>query len=108
MGGVLYTLSSCSAISCDVEPHSLPAREQESGWLVGREETGAFLPHGMEKSTCLSERSWLGWEGSELQALQSFWNPLFSARPSWGQHSVQDLGVLCWDCPQPWDLGIIC
>lgn len=31
----------------------------------------------MEKSTLLSEKSWLGWEMSEMQASQSTQHPLF-------------------------------
>lgn len=85
-GPLSFTLSPPAAPSPVMsDTHFLPAQEQKPGRLVGREETGAFLLHEMEKSTLLSERSWPGQEGSKLQALQSFWNPLFLARPGWGR-----------------------
>lgn len=81
-----FTLSPSAAPSPVMsDTRFLPAQEQKPGLLVGREEMGAFRLHEMEKSTLLSERSWLGQEGSKSQALQSFWNPLFLARPGWGR-----------------------
>lgn len=59
-------------------------RNRNRGGRVGRGET-AFLLQEMEKSTLLSERSWLGREGSEVQVFQGFRNPLFLAKSGSGR-----------------------
>lgn len=58
---VLCTLPSCCTISCNVEiPIFCLLRSRNQGSWMGRGETGAFLLQEMEKSTLLSEESWLG------------------------------------------------
>lgn len=60
---------------------------------MGRGET-AFLLQEMEKSTLLSERSWLGREGSEVQVFQGFRNPLFLAKSGSGRARAGAGGTL--------------
>ena len=73
---VLCTLPSCCTISCNVEiPIFCLLRSRNQGSWMGRGETGAFLLQETEKSSLLSEKSWLGLEGNKFAGFPELLEP---------------------------------